>query len=78
MSNNVTTLHNFLQARHLHTRLTFSEEYTGERHNPTWKCEAKFDGIIKGVGYGNNKADARQEAAGEAFTVLRDELMGNE
>jgi len=48
-----------------------AELVAGSSHNPTWKVSCYINGEKKGEGTGKNQKSAKEEAARQAFAVLR-------
>ncbi|KAG2022779.1 hypothetical protein CC2G_000504 [Coprinopsis cinerea AmutBmut pab1-1] len=69
----VTALHNFLQNRGQLHLLSYAEIPSGPCHEQIWTIQCKVNGVIRGVGTGTDKQQARRLAAQEALQVLRSE-----
>ncbi|KAF8807964.1 hypothetical protein BYT27DRAFT_7256501 [Phlegmacium glaucopus] len=69
MSNNVTSLHNYLQEKQESHSLTWVESSTGHSSNIVWTVQCKVKGVVKGTGEGATKQAAKQAAAGQALSV---------
>ncbi|KAH6916647.1 hypothetical protein BKA70DRAFT_1250149 [Coprinopsis sp. MPI-PUGE-AT-0042] len=69
----VTALHNYLQNRGQLHFLSYAETSSGPAHQQLWTVECKINGVVKGVGAGADKAQAKKVAAQQALQALRSE-----
>ncbi|KZT72936.1 hypothetical protein DAEQUDRAFT_762733 [Daedalea quercina L-15889] len=65
-------LNHYLQTRDKANLLSWDESQQGPRHEPTWTCICKIDGIEYGRGTGQSKQAARAAAAALALEKLVD------
>ncbi|KAJ7269288.1 hypothetical protein B0H12DRAFT_31018 [Mycena haematopus] len=70
MSNSVTQLNNYFQAKRAGHTVSWVESSSGPSHATKWTVECKVSGEVKGTGVADSKAAAKEEAAKQAVAAL--------
>ncbi|KAJ6520271.1 hypothetical protein C8R45DRAFT_55367 [Mycena sanguinolenta] len=70
MSNSVTQLNNYFQAKRASHTVSWVEYSAGPSHAIKWTVECKVSGDVKGTATADSKAAAKEEAARLALIAL--------